>query len=370
MFNFLENLWSSSDEQEHENNNKSWLDFSFMEDTQEKTAFENAKQEATSEEGLKLKESVSSSYSSPEDTARIKFGLNQTGYFDDEPTTIPNQKMIEGIKNFQKDNGLNVDGYIKPQGETITAMNSKLKDFYANKKHESGTEKGEKEFIRWQLRENKEEKQEMAKPKPLTEPSSLMPKQTKLSEQNLFTRAIEHLRKEENDKDFIYLDTKGKKTVGVGTNVDDRKKFMSINWQKDNRPATEQEKNEAFEIFENIIQRKEYGQRYGAKRYENKSSLRISKETSDKLLKEHLKDDLISLRKTFTEFDSFPEELQDVLLDIKYNVGNVSDEKWPKLHKGIKNRDLNSILKNVHRKDVPERRNIWAEDKIRAIKKW
>ena len=210
----------------------------------------------------------------------------------------------------------------------------------------------------------------MANPKPLTEPSSLMPKQTKLSEQNLLARAREHLRDEEGFKDFIYLDTKGKKTVGVGTNVDDRKKFMSINWQKDNRPATEQEKNEAFEVFERAKKRKEYGQRYGAKRYENKSSLRISKETSDKLLNDHLNDDLISLRKTFTEFDNFPEKLQDVLLDIKYNVGNVSDEKWPKLHKGIKNRDLNSILKNVHRKDVPESRNLWAEDKIRAIKKW
>ena len=370
MFKFLENLWNESDEKESESNNKSWLDFSFMEDTQEKSAFETAKQEATSEDGLKLNESVSSSYSSPEDTARVKFGLNQTGYFDDEPTTIPNQKMIEGIKNFQKDNGLNVDGYLKPQGETITAMNSKLKDFYANKKHESGTEKGEKEFIRWQLRENKKEKQDMMNPQPKAETPSLTAKQTKLSEQNLLARAREHLRKEENDLPHIYLDTKGYKTVGVGTNIDDRKKFISIDWQKDNRPATEQEKSEAFEVFERVKRRKEYGQKYGAKWYKDKSPLRISKETSDKLLNEHLNNDLISLRKTFVEFDSFPEELQDVLLDIKYNVGNVSNEKWPKLHEGIKNINLNAILNNVHRQDVPAKRNKWAEDRIRAIKKW
>ncbi len=369
MFNILENFWNNTDEPETENN-KSWFDFSFMEDEEEKAAFENAKQEATSEDGLKLNESVSSSYSSPQDTAKVKFGLNQTGYFDDEPTTIPNQKMVEGIKNFQKDNGLNVDGYMKPQGETITALNNKLKDFYANKKYESGTEKGEKEFIRWQLRENKKEKQEMTKPKVTIEPSSLTPKQTKLSEQNLLARAREHLREEENDLHHIYLDTKGKKTVGVGTNVDDRKKFISIDWQKDNRPATEQEKIEAFEIFEGAKNRKEYGQKYGANWYKNKSALRISKETSDKLLNEHLNNDLINLRRTFAEFDSFPEELQDVLLDIHYNVGNVSAENWPKLHRGIKSRNLKAILKNVHRKDVAESRNLWAEDKIRTIKKW
>ena len=88
------------------------------------------------------------------------------------------------------------------------------------------------------------------------------------------------------------------------------------------------------------------------------------------MLNEHLNNDLISLRKTFVEFDSFPEELQDVLLDIKYNVGNVSNEKWPKLHEGIKNINLKAILNNVHRQDVPEKRNKWAEDRIRAIKKW
>ncbi len=123
-------------------------------------------------------------------------------------------------------------------------------------------------------------------------------------------------------------------------------------------------------FLKKLKKRGEYGQRYGAKWYEKKTPLRISKETSDKLLNEHLEKDLIGLRKTFANFDSFPEELQDVLLDIHYNVGNVSNEKWPKLHDGIKNRNLEKILKNVHRKDIPESRNLWAENKIRAIKKW
>ena len=365
MFTIFENFFSNSDDNKTENNNnKSWFDFSFMEDEEEKSAFENAKQEAESDEGLRLNEPVSSSHSTAQDTARVKFGLNKTGYFDDEPTTIPNQNMIEGVKKFQEDNGLNVDGYLRPQGETITAMNNKLKEFNNTKKYETGTEKGEKEFIRWQLKENEKEKKEM-----MNQPS-IAPKQTKLSEQNLLARAREHLRQEENDKDFIYLDTKGYKTVGVGTNIDDREEFLSIDWQKDNRPATEQEKNEAFEIFEKAKKRGEYGQRYGANLYKDKSALRISKETSDKLLNEHLEKDLIGLRDTFADFDSFPEELQDVLLDIHYNVGNVSGEKWPKLHDGIKNRNLEKILKNVHRKDIPESRNLWAENKIRAIKKW
>ena len=145
MFTIFENFFSNSDDNKTENNNnKSWFDFSFMEDEEEKSAFENAKQEAESDEGLRLNEPVSSSHSTAQDTARVKFGLNKTGYFDDEPTTIPNQNMIEGVKKFQKDNGLNVDGYLRPQGETITAMNNKLKEFNNTKKYETGTEKVEK----------------------------------------------------------------------------------------------------------------------------------------------------------------------------------------------------------------------------------
>ena len=76
------------------------------------------------------------------------------------------------------------------------------------------------------------------------------------------------------------------------------------------------------------------------------------------------------LRTTFTGFDNFPIELQEVLLDIKYNTGNVSQENWSKLHQAIKNKDLKMICDNVHRKDVSDERNKWAKNKIDSIVQW
>ena len=151
-------------------NNKKWYDFSFLEDKEEKSAFETAKKEAESDEGMQLDDNVSSSYSSPLDTAKVKYGLNQTGYYDGDASTIPDQKMIDGVKKFQKDNNLHIDGMLKPEGETITTMNSKLKDFYTTKKYESGTEKGEKEYIRWQLKQNEKEKVVALAPKTQAKP--------------------------------------------------------------------------------------------------------------------------------------------------------------------------------------------------------
>lgn len=97
------------------------------------------------------------SYATKEDTARVKFGLNKLGYYDEpEKTgmnTIPDEQMFDGIKDFQKDNGLQVDGYLKPFGETITAINNAIKQtpFYRK-----GYELGEKIA---KNRHNLEEKQ-------------------------------------------------------------------------------------------------------------------------------------------------------------------------------------------------------------------
>ncbi len=144
MINLLKGLFSDSNEDEEENifsksddevpeesENKSendWEKFSTVEDKEEKSAFEEAREEAKSNEGLKLSESVSSGYANPQDTAKVKYGLNRTGYYNDDISTIPNQKMLDGVKSFQKDNNLRIDGKLNPTGETITAINKKMKE--------------------------------------------------------------------------------------------------------------------------------------------------------------------------------------------------------------------------------------------------
>ena len=78
--------------------------------------------------------------------------------------------------------------------------------------------------------------------------------------------------------------------------------------------------------------------------------------------------DLNHVRQQFSDFDNLPIPLKEILLDIQYNTGNLNSQNWPKLYQAIADRDVNGIAANVHRKDVGQERNDWAEKLARSIK--
>ena len=66
-----------------------------------------------------------------EDVLAIKRNLNKAGYFDNlaqdpEPHGFITKEMDEGIRAFQKDKGLKVDGILFPRGETENTLRSLL----------------------------------------------------------------------------------------------------------------------------------------------------------------------------------------------------------------------------------------------------
>ena len=205
----------------------------------------------------------------------------------------------------------------------------------------------------------------------------------KFSDKELTERMLPVIKKMEKPLDYIYIDTTWNKTTGAGANVDDWNTFNKVNWKVDGRSATEEEKRATFDYFDKITSKgKQNVDKKGklleknnnkADFYSNKSQLRISSNETDRLLRNHITEDIKYLQKEFSDFASYPPELQNVLLDIKFNTGNVSQENWPKLRKAISEKDLfgkEGILKNVHRKDVGADRNLWTEQQIRNIKSW
>ena len=200
---------------------------------------------------------------------------------------------------------------------------------------------------------------------------------------SLKERMIPVIKKMEKPLDYIYIDTTWNKTTGAGANVDDWNTFNKVNWELNGRSATEEEKRATFDYFDKITSKgKQNVDEKGklleknnnqADFYSNKSQLRISSNETDRLLRDHLAQDTKYLQREFPDFASYPPELQNVLLDIKFNTGNVSQENWPKLRKAIAEKNLfgdEGILKNVHRKDVGKDRNDWAEQQIRNILYW
>ncbi len=209
-----------------------------------------------------------------------------------------------------------------------------------------------------------------------------IPSIKKNTDEELIERMTPVLYQMEEPKNHIYIDTTWNKTSGVGANVNDWNTFKNVNWQINGRAATEEEKKAAFDIFQkdidiglknkdakgNIIKNNKK-----ADAYKSYSQLTLNNREINKLLKQHLQDDIKYLQKEFPDFVSYPPELQNVLLDIKFNTGNVSQENWPKLRKAIAEKNLfgdEGIIDNVHRKDVDLKRNNWAEQQIRNIKSW
>lgn len=156
----------------------------------------------------------------------------------------------------------------------------------------------------------------------------------------------------EGNKNFPYKDSVGKITIGAGINIDDEDKFRSMEWMDEQKRRIRPD--DAVK-YRKVLHEME-GNNYKADYYEDKTPLRIADEEIRQLYDAHVNNDLKELRETFKDFNRFPPELQNVLLDIKYNTGNVLQEKWPKLHQAIAERKIEDILNNVHRKDVSIKR--------------
>ncbi|MBP5858655.1 peptidoglycan-binding protein [Marivibrio halodurans] len=73
-----------------------------------------------------LKKTLGTSYpADPSDVLNTKRRLQSQGYYDEPEygiTEYPDTPMFEGIKRFQKDNGLRVDGLMRPKGPTETQL--------------------------------------------------------------------------------------------------------------------------------------------------------------------------------------------------------------------------------------------------------
>lgn len=81
---------------------------------------------------LRLKSAISRSHNTePEDILSTKWALNRVGFYNVPEwgmTSIGDENLISGIRNYQKVRGLSVDSTMKPGGETESDLNRTLKE--------------------------------------------------------------------------------------------------------------------------------------------------------------------------------------------------------------------------------------------------
>ena len=212
---------------------------------------------------------------------------------------------------------------------------------------------------------------------PTPAPNDTSPNHT--TDEDLYKAMWENIKKYEDVIQHPYLDTKGLITVGGGANINSWDDFRKINFTVNGVPATEAEKLAAFGIMRNLSnERDAQGNPTNwdtkAKKFKDYTNVRISDEYARSLAQDHMTNDLAHVRREFADFDTFPQPLKEVLLDIQYNVkGGLNEQKWPSLYKAIRERNINGengIVANVHRKDVQQERNDWARRMAASIIPW
>lgn len=194
-----------------------------------------------------------------------------------------------------------------------------------------------------------------------------------ISDNDLYQRMWGNIKKYENVKYHPYLDSKGYITTGGGANINNLNDFLKVNFTVNGYPATDTQKLIGYNKLRDLSNQKDiYGNYLNRNRtadsFLDKTNLNISEQDAYNMAQNHMKNDLAHVRSEFTDFDYFPNQLKEVLLDIQYNTGGLNKQNWPKLYNAINNRDVNGIADNVHRKDVGWERNDWAEQMARSIR--
>ena len=195
-----------------------------------------------------------------------------------------------------------------------------------------------------------------------------------ISDDELYKRMWSNIKRYEDVIQHPYLDTKGYITTGGGANINNLNDFMKVNFTVNGYPATDAQKLTGYNILNNMSKEMDSNGNYlyankTANFFKDKTNLQLSEQDAYSIAQNHMRNDLAHVRNQFSDFDTFPNPLKEVLLDIQYNVkGGLNQQNWPKLYEAIANHDINGIARNVHRKDIGRERNDWAEKMARSIR--
>ena len=194
-----------------------------------------------------------------------------------------------------------------------------------------------------------------------------------ISDEDLLAKMWENVKEFEKIIPYPYIDTKGTITVGPGKNVNTWEEFKNIKSTIADEEASVSEKEKYFYKLRDMSMMVDENNHFKyhntpAENFASTTPLRISDEESYRLAQNHMTNDLAHVRQQFSDFDSFPQPLKELLLDIQYNTGNLTRQNWPNLYQAIDNRDVNGIVENIHRKDIDQKRNDWAESMAKSIR--
>ncbi len=282
---------------------------------------------------------------------------------DGKPLGIITRALDTKIKDFQKDNDLRVDGLINPGGETEAALLQKTAEKktppLSKKKPDSASATNKDNDFYASLFKRVKEKEELYTP--LTQDiiktkkeekvinsimqedgeviegieEEVLDKTNKKREKQTILKNVDDkeiinfTKEEEGNIPYMYRDTKGNVTIGVGHLIPNLKiaKKLPLYLYKNNEPvrlATDEEITRAYKYINKI----DYGQNIPATKFKPSTKNKIpnighKKKDINEFLRKDLIEKVDGLRENWPEFDQAPSGLKKAMLDIAFNTGSM-----------------------------------------------
>jgi GH24 family phage-related lysozyme (muramidase) len=166
--------------------------------------------------------------------------------------------------------------------------------------------------------------------------------------------ALERTKRFEGSISHMYLDTVGAVTVGVGRMLPDAVAAAKLAFLRnaDQAAAAAQEIKDEF----SVVHGKEKGK--VASFYKQFTTLHLTDATIDTLLTEDLERVVTGLTGKLPDYGSYPEKVQEALVDMAFNLGlNGLMTKFPKFIGHIKQRDWKAAAGECKRGGISDARN-------------
>ncbi|MCL7421565.1 MAG: hypothetical protein M8364_11740 [Methylobacter sp.] len=174
----------------------------------------------------------------------------------------------------------------------------------------------------------------------------------------------------------LYLDTRGKVTVGVGHLIANRSAIATVPLYKiknnlPSQPATLQEKQNEYDKIVKLP----WGQRYGAISFKPHTSLVMKDTDIDLLLYKHIDSFYRELTNIYKKANGYPDDfdklhknVQLALFDMIFNLGaSKIVNSFPKFNTALKAGDWKKATAEANRPDVSPSRNQYVKQLLQTV---
>lgn len=177
-------------------------------------------------------------------------------------------------------------------------------------------------------------------------------------EKNIILPALTEYEKK---KDFMYVDSTGNVTTGIGFKLATESAAASYPFLTlDDDPATDEQKRAEWRLINSYYSSTG---NHTADWYEDFTTLYLADEFIDNKLVEIVDQSFTDLSARISGYGQFPSPVRIALQDMAYNVGAKGlVKKFPRLMSAVQLRDWATAAQESHRSDPDEERNNYVRD--------